>query len=147
MNYVEYMSNNSGGHWWLTDQQWKALEKAGWIVAWASLEYAYTPKGEHERNKDGTPKLIPVGSRPSEFGSFAKKDGRGKYRYLGALAKTAFRVGLNLRDAAAEWERVTKLDSTDAGCPCCGQPHNFTEYTKSGEYVASGPSAQYVAKW
>lgn len=31
---VEYRSNNSGGNWWLTDENWLALEKAGWKVAW-----------------------------------------------------------------------------------------------------------------
>jgi hypothetical protein len=32
--YVEYRSNNSGGSWWLTDENWKALEAAGWEVDW-----------------------------------------------------------------------------------------------------------------
>lgn len=50
--YVEHYSNNSGGHWWLEDADWKNLEAAGWT------------------------------------------------------GKTA----------------------TDAGCPCCGIPHNFKEY-------------------
>ena len=31
---VEYDSNNSGGDWWLTDQDWLALEQAGWKVRW-----------------------------------------------------------------------------------------------------------------
>lgn len=31
---VTYDSNNSGGHWWLKDDDWKALEKAGWVVHW-----------------------------------------------------------------------------------------------------------------
>ena len=32
--YVEYSSNNSGGNWWLTDDHWFKLEKAGWKVDW-----------------------------------------------------------------------------------------------------------------
>lgn len=32
--YVKYTSNNSGGSWWLTDQNWKDLESAGWEVDW-----------------------------------------------------------------------------------------------------------------
>lgn len=28
--YVEYNSNNSGGNWWLDDEDWLALEAAGW---------------------------------------------------------------------------------------------------------------------
>jgi hypothetical protein len=31
---VEYDSNNSGGYWWLTDQDWYNLERAGWEVNW-----------------------------------------------------------------------------------------------------------------
>lgn len=34
MTYVEYSSNNSGGSWWLSDADWKALEEAGWEVDW-----------------------------------------------------------------------------------------------------------------
>lgn len=32
--YVQYTSNNSGGSWWLNDEQWKQLENAGWEVEW-----------------------------------------------------------------------------------------------------------------
>jgi hypothetical protein len=52
-----------------------------------------------------------------------------------------------MRDAAEEWERITGLDATDAGCVCCGQPHTFTEYDDAGEYVCSGPSTSYEAHW
>ena len=31
---VEYSSNNSGGDWWLSDEDWKNLEQAGWVVNW-----------------------------------------------------------------------------------------------------------------
>ncbi len=31
---VEYISNNSGGNWWLSDNDWYNLEKAGWEVEW-----------------------------------------------------------------------------------------------------------------
>lgn len=31
---LEYDSNNSGGSWWLNDDDWKNLEQAGWEVAW-----------------------------------------------------------------------------------------------------------------
>ena len=33
---VRYSSNNSGGKWWLSDEDWKALEAAGWDVKWRS---------------------------------------------------------------------------------------------------------------
>ena len=35
--YVEYITNNSGGSWWLSDDDWKALEAAGWKVEWRPL--------------------------------------------------------------------------------------------------------------
>lgn len=31
---IEYLSNNSGGSWWLSDDDWKKLEAAGWTVEW-----------------------------------------------------------------------------------------------------------------
>lgn len=31
---VWYHSNNSGGDWWLSDEDWHALEAAGWKVQW-----------------------------------------------------------------------------------------------------------------
>jgi hypothetical protein len=31
---VEYISNNSGGSWWLKDADWTKLEKNGWDVRW-----------------------------------------------------------------------------------------------------------------
>ena len=34
MPTIRYSSNNSGGSWWLTDENWKALEAAGWSVEW-----------------------------------------------------------------------------------------------------------------
>lgn len=33
---VRYKSNNSGGNWWLSDDDWRNLEKAGWAVEWVS---------------------------------------------------------------------------------------------------------------
>ena len=34
MATVTYSSNNSGGSWWLTDDDWHALAAAGWKVKW-----------------------------------------------------------------------------------------------------------------
>lgn len=114
---VEYSSNNSGGRWRLKDEDWYALEKAGWKVAWA---------------KD---------SKLPMFG--LDEDGR----WLGALATSASREGLSLRDAADEWARVTGECATEAGCPCCGNPHSFTQYDDEGNFVESGPHISYGASW
>jgi len=45
---VEYSSNNSGGYWWLKDEDWLALEEAGWTVEWVK------DSGCRLRDKDGT---------------------------------------------------------------------------------------------
>jgi len=147
--YVEYNSNNSGGTWWLSDKDWEALEAAGWKVKWSSLEFLYDNKGNYVCEEDGTPKLVPVNSLGDQGKrqSWATVDKNGVYRWLGALARTAYRVGLDLRGAVDEWERVTGECATDAGCPCCGVPHTFTEYDDRGEYVSSGPKASYSAGW
>lgn len=34
MKKITYDSNNSGGSWWLTENDWKKLEEAGWKVEW-----------------------------------------------------------------------------------------------------------------
>ena len=39
-----YSSNNSGGNWWLTDNDWKALEAAGWKVNWIKDDSYYEGK-------------------------------------------------------------------------------------------------------
>ncbi|HRH24685.1 MAG TPA: hypothetical protein PK109_03825 [Candidatus Paceibacterota bacterium] len=139
--YVEYESNNSWGSWWLEDSHWRALEAAGWKVQWAHLEKKYTAKG-YERDADGTPLLVPIGNS-----SLARKGEDGEYRWLGALATCAFRVGLGLCGAADEWKRITGMDITAAGCACCGQPHTFTEYDDAGKFVRRGPFTSYEARW
>jgi hypothetical protein len=116
---VTYTSNNSGGNWWLTDKNWKDLEKAGWKVEWI---------------KDS-----PFHKDYSEV----KKTGR----WLGCLAKEASREGLHLREAVDEWENITGQCATDAGCPCCGQPHYFIEEDDKGKWVDDGPSIHYEASW
>jgi hypothetical protein len=39
MGTLEYNPNNSGGSWWLEDEDWYALEKAGWTVEWVEGGY------------------------------------------------------------------------------------------------------------
>ena len=93
--------------------------------------FVYDEKGEYTYEKDGLPKLIPI---------------EGEYRFLEALAKTAFRK-LPFKEAVKEWEKVTGENSLDAGCPCCGNPHNFTEYDDKGKIVEWGPDTDYVCNW
>ena len=119
MGHIEYTSNNSGGNWWLTDDQWKALERAGWTVGWV-------------RNYDDERRKWVDGDRE---------------RWLGALAKEAHKDGVgSMMDGVLDWEKATGANSTDAGCPCCGQPHSFTFTSDSGgrEY---GPHVSYKSHW
>jgi hypothetical protein len=107
---VEYSSNNSGGSWWLEDADWHALEAAGWEVEW----YA---------------------NRDSEF--FGPDEGG---RFLGALASSATRYGLSLRDAIEEWESITGERASALGCSCCGTPHSFSYEGDNGDYEYYSPS-------
>lgn len=93
---VEYSSNNSGGHWWLKDEDWYALEKAGWKVDWY---------------KDKTDGLF----------SSMQKSGR----FLGALAANASKDFETPDEGLREWENITGRDPWAMGCSCCGRPHNF----------------------
>lgn len=145
--YIEYNSNNSGGYWWLEDEDWKALEAAGWVIEWASLENLYNNEGNYIREENGLPKLVPIGEGNSQSSSFADEED-GEFRYLGALAKIAYKPHCdNLKEAVSEWEKITGQSSLDAGCPCCGNPHNFTLYDDDGKYVDSGPDSDYVCNW
>jgi hypothetical protein len=144
--YVEYNSNNSGGRWWLSDQNWLDLEKAGWRVEWLRLANLFNEEGNYVLDEEGLPLLVERTDpriRKGDYVPRLDKDGR----HLGALARQAYRVGLSLRDAASEWEKVTGLDSTAAGCSCCGQPHRFTEYDGEGKHVASGPNREETCRW
>ena len=93
---VTYSSNNSGGYWWLHDQDWLNLEAAGWKVDWY---------------------------KDMDSGALFRTGEEG--RWLGALASGATRKGLTLTEAVAEWESITGLSADEAGCRCCGQPHSF----------------------
>jgi len=98
-NRIKYSSNNSGGSWWLNDDHWLALEKAGWDVDWVR-NWFESWKVTNETKQTG--------------------------RWLGALATSALApVGMALEQAEANFERVTGMNVNDVGCECCGPPHSF----------------------
>lgn len=102
--WISYNSNNSGGSWWLKDQDWKNLERNGWLVFWCA----------------------------DEKGEFCRADKNG--RWLGALATSAAKQVASAREGIEEFERITGQDVSDEGCNCCGNPHNFTfGTTKTGK--------------
>jgi len=123
---VKYDSNNSGGSWWLTDNDWVKLEKAGWEIDWAKDE---KPTKDCEYCK-GTGKLVNI--KKFNTGSYKKgdkcfmclhaKDGR----YHGGLAKSAKLTCKTIKEALESFEKETGQSVTDEGCNCCGSPHSFT---------------------
>lgn len=129
---VEYSSNNSGGSWWLKDNDWKKLEKSGWNVEWAKDE---KPRKDCE-HCGGTGKILKdelIITSTVKKGEkcysclYSGKDGR----YLGALAKKASKYFYTIKEGLEEFERITSQSVTDEGCSCCGPPHNFT-WSSSG---------------
>lgn len=98
---VEYDSNNSGGGWWLGDEEWLALERAGWTVHWG---------GRQEKDR---------------CASLTEVDKWGK-RWLDGAAMTAEKEFGSPREALQEFERVTGQTVSDEGCNCCGPPHSFS---------------------
>lgn len=113
---VEYSSNNSGGHWWLTTEQWINLEKAGWEVIWGGYKFC---KGGNVR--DGCSKEECSGhKRFNSFKEMTKRD-----TWLDSYATDASVQADSLEDAIAQWEDITGENSKAQGCHCCGQPHNF----------------------
>jgi hypothetical protein len=123
---VEYNSNNSGGSWWLKDRDWKALEKAGWFVNWGGVYFCHA---DHSWTR------APAG-KPEPCAPDADCPGHRRYdsaaavpendRWLGALAKDAWKDFDSPADAVREFERVTRQSASDEGCNCCGAPHSFS---------------------
>lgn len=97
---VEYHSNNSGGHWWLKESDWLALEKSGWNVQWGTLEVKCSSLEE------------------------AKEKGA---IWLGTYAKYATKEFNSIKEAKKDFSDATGLNVNAKGCPCCGRPHNFYE--------------------
>jgi len=135
---VRYRSCNSGGDWWLSDDDWKNLEKAGWKVEWYKDE---KPK----RSCDlchGTGKIQKYALKDHPW----LKDSIGKRcfscyrgdqkeaRWLGALATAAKKKFPNITKALKEFEKITGQHVTDEGCNCCGPPHSF-EWTEKGQFM------------
>lgn len=120
---IQYRSNNSGGHWWLKDRDWAALEAAGWSVEWCAND-------------------------PDK--SFLDSDGK---RWLGTLAKEATKEFETPGDAMREFEKITGQEVSDEGCNCCGPPHSFywgravdDTLPKSAEYgsASGGNCLEYM---
>lgn len=125
---VEYSSNNSGGEWWLSTEDWEALENAGWNVHWVD-EKGHTRVSFHEKL------LEPCEKIPGA-------------EWLGAAATSCAKEFDDPTDAIPEWESVTGAHAGDYGCSCCGPPHNFAYTDEKGKYhYASGRIVETACEW
>lgn len=138
---VLYRSNNSGGSWWLSDEDWRALERAGWYVEWGGLwfcGYASEPR----------PWIVepPVSLPPRCSGECQghrvrnrAEDVSKRLRHLEALATSAWLEVDSAGEAVRSWEAATGKSATSQGCSCCGPPHTFSWVDDSGDrHYAAG---------
>lgn len=126
--YIEYHTNNSGGDWWLSDKDWKNLEKAGWVVHWY-----HDPKAD-DHVHDPVPNSSDLSHHTHSYGDDvlvpAKPSGDD---FLGARATSAAKVTDDPDGAVEEFEILTNSTASDEGCNCCGPPHSFTFHNDKDE--------------
>ena len=71
---ITYSSNNSGGHWWLKDKDWKNLERAGWDVEWEK-EGRFLGALPHRASKDFASVEEAISEWESVVGQSATEEG------------------------------------------------------------------------
>ncbi len=146
---VKYNSNNSGGDWWLKDEDWYNLEKVGWKVDWYANEKP-SPSCEY---CEGTGKITSKGLEKMTLGGtkflgrrcFLCMHGKDNRR-LGALATKAEKEFSTIQAAIEEFEKITGQSATDEGCNCCGPPHTFEWHDEKGrwQYCSGEGCLQYL---
>jgi hypothetical protein len=114
---VEYDSNNSGGSFWLSTEDWEALAEAGWNVHWVDPTERW---GGH-----------PLSAYEEPLKPCAKVEGAES---LGTVATSAAKEFDDPSEAIPEFERVTGQDASDVGCNCCGPPHSFEYEDEDGKH-------------
>lgn len=139
---VEYSSNNSGGSWWLKDKDWVALEKAGWTVIWGGLHFCKSRYGFDNRKpnykfKECASAEKCKGHRLSKSHKNMKPDDR----WLGALARGAYKNFGSVKEALLEFEKLTGQSVMDDGCNCCGSPHSFSW---EGDYCSGERCGEFL---
>ena len=127
---LEYSSNNSGGEWWLTHKDWKAMDDHGWTVEWGGMWFcgsgmnmstAGDPTYPFEPCADGKCTGHP---RHLNYEEAVDACERGDC-FLDAVATAAYIITTNSEQTIREWEDYTGQNAEDSGCDCCGPPHNF----------------------
>jgi len=135
--FVEYRSNNSGGEWWLKDDDWKKLEKAGWDVKWGDTYFCHS---RFSSIPDGKKVVCDTEDACKGHKKYDNWESVGNDRWIGALAVGAKKECTSISAALKEFEAITGENVTDEGCNCCGAPHSF-EWGKcvAGECTCRGP--------
>lgn len=143
MGYIVYNSNNSGGDWWLGDDNWKALEANGWVVHW--YHDPDDPSHSHSREDVGTS----LGCHSHRYGDPLLQANSDGDRWLGALAVSAAKETNDPAGAIEEWERTTGMRAGSVGCNCCGPPHTFEYTDDSGKttYIAPADVCESELEW
>lgn len=142
---VEYLSNNSGGSWWLSDGDWKNLEKAGWEIVWGKEYFCHSQFSFNDK-PEGKPEPCESANKCHGHRRFDSwQEMTEKDRWLGCLAKEATKEFQSITDALREFEKITGQSVTDEGCNCCGAPHTFS-WKESGEdqYASGDELAAYL---
>lgn len=119
MVLVEYETHNYAGDWWLKDEDWLNLQRAGWEIGL---------RGLYNKKKEIPEKLDDYGF----IDTYKAFD--GKTRWLGAIATNAKKEFNSVEEALREFEQITKATITDEGCNYCGSPHSFNWTNEKGEY-------------
>lgn len=127
---VEYDSNNSGGHWWLTNADWQKLEAAGWFVEWGGQDFCnprYGSSGRRTAPDTHEPNECPGHRRDNSLEDAIKNDDK----WLGCYAREA-RIDVeayssDLAEGVAKewWQNTLGMNADEEGCNCCGRPHSF----------------------
>lgn len=94
----------------MEEEDWKALEDAGWLVDW-NREFVFR-RGQYVKDEGGFPTF---------------KWSKGK-DWLGGKARNAWKKFDSVSEGIREFEELTGECADDEGCNCCGQPHNFSEF-------------------
>lgn len=130
---VEYSTNNSGGRWWLGDDDWRKLEVSGWEVVWGGLWFCNS-RYSMQAPAEGAEQPHTADDCPGHrrYASYEEAVASGD-RWLGGLATEASKEFASVEDAIREFESITGQDASAEGCNCCGPPHSFSWINEDGE--------------
>jgi len=138
---LTYDSNNSGGSWWLSDDDWDALEAGGWTVHWVKEnddDEGHWRSGRQYWDDDiGEASVLTEVPRPTDE----------SLRYLGGFASSAAKRFDAPQEGVQDWEHLSSQSAGSIGCNCCGRPHNFTWHDDDGSTDYMSVDEPPVGDW